>query len=228
MTPEAGDRDVRAEIARLSSPEPVSLPWTKRAFDKLFAAFALVVTLPVSLVIASAILLEGLVRRPHAGPVFHREIRVSAGEAFRLLKFRVFTARATREIEQGAMPKRVENDPRNLTRVGRVLKKTGLDELPQLVNILQGHMSLVGPRPAPVAEYEKEIAAGIFRRKAIRAGLSGPAQLMKGSARTREAEILADLRYVDRFRHETPRQLLARDLRLVRRTLRLLLRMTGE
>jgi lipopolysaccharide/colanic/teichoic acid biosynthesis glycosyltransferase len=220
--------DVRAEIARLSSPEPVSLPWPKRAFDKAFAALALLVTLPVSLGIAAAILLEGLARRPHAGPVFHRETRVSEGKPFRFLKFRIFTARAAAEIERGAMPKRVENDPRNLTGVGRLLKKTGLDELPQLWHVLEGHMSLVGPRPAPLAEYEKEVAAGIFRRKAIRAGLSGPAQLMKGSQRTRDGEILADLRYVDHFRHETPGKLLVRDLRLVRRTLGAMLKMAGE
>ena len=216
------------EIERLNSREPVALPWTKVMLDKVFSVITLVLTLPLSVIITLAIVIGGLVRRRDAGPVMHYEIRVSAGEPFRLPKFRIFTREAVAEIERGVMPKQVENNPRNLTAMGRVLKKTGLDELPQFLTVLSGRMSLIGPRPKPVAEYEPEIEQGIWRREVIRAGLSGPAQLLKGTERTTKDDLFADLRYIKRVRDGGAGRVLALDLGLLGRTVRLMFKMTGE
>ncbi|MBW2559316.1 MAG: sugar transferase [Deltaproteobacteria bacterium] len=216
------------EIERLNSREPVALPWTKVMLDKVFASVALVLTLPLSIIIVLAIVVMGLVFRRDAGSVMHYEIRVSAGEQFRLPKFRIFTREAVAEIERGMIPKQVENVPGNLTAVGRVLKKTGLDELPQFWTVLKGDMSLIGPRPKPVAEYEPEIEQGIWRREVIRAGLSGSAQLLKGTERTAEDDLLADLRYIERVRCEGAWSVLALDMGFLWDTVRLMFKMTGE
>lgn len=217
-----------AEVRRLDLPEPVRLPAAKRALDVVASGITLILTLPISALIVVAEVLESLFVPSHRGPILYFERRVSAGRPFRLPKFRILKVSAIKKIEEGARPKRVENQPENLTNVGKMLKKTGLDELPQMFSILVGDMSFIGPRPKPVAEYDEEIAHGIRRREVITAGLSGPAQLMKGSARTPLDELIADLRYIDHLRSAGGWDVLRTDLRHLGRTVRLMLKMTGE
>lgn len=218
------------EIARLDVGDPVRLPWQKLAFDKAFALAALLVTSPLLLVIVLAEALDALLVPADRGAVFYSETRISAGRPFRLAKFRILRAPAIARIrDEGAVPKAMENEPGNLTAVGHVLKRAGLDELPQLLAVLGGAMSLVGPRPKPTAEYEDERAAtGSNRRAVIRAGLTGPAQLLKGTERTVADELLADLRYNDLVRRAGGWRVLAEDLRLTWSTVLLMLRITGE
>ncbi len=121
----------------------------KRAFDIVGASLALVVFAPLMVLIALAIRLDG------RGPVFFRQLRVGQdGERFRMFKFRTMvrdadglkdSLRELNEAQEGLF--KIERDPR-ITRVGRVLRKCALDELPQLFDVLRGEMSLVGPRPA--------------------------------------------------------------------------------
>lgn len=217
------------EVRRLDSDEPVRLPWQKVAFDKAFALLSLLFTSPLWLAVAVAGVLYGRRSAEDRGPLLYRETRVSAGRPFSLLKFRILRMRAIREeIDRGVMPKQVENDPANVTRVGEVLKRTGLDEVPQFVNVLVGEMSVVGPRPKPVPEYEAEAESGIHRREVIRAGLTGPAQLLKGTSRTFADELLSDLRYIDLVRRSSGWRVVVADLAIIGRTARLMLKMTGE
>ena len=127
----------------------------KRVFDIVVSAVLLVVGLPLWLLIALAIKLDS------RGPVFYVDRRVGVGEReFGMLKFRTMVPDAAEqqaELEAaneatGALFK-IRDDPR-VTRVGRVLRRFSLDELPQLVNVLRGEMSLVGPRPLPLRDYE--------------------------------------------------------------------------
>jgi len=206
----------------------VELPIAKIIFDKVLVGLLLVLSSPLSLLICLAIKLEDIFVPENRGPIIHREQRVSQGRVFSIYKFRILKLSAVEEIKRGKRPKAVENRPENLTNVGRVLRKIGLDEIPQYWNILKGDMSFVGPRPKPVAEYQKEIAKGIYRRKVIRAGLSGPAQVMKGTNRTYEDELKADLEYIEKCRNLPSYRILLVDLSVMAKTIRVLFKRTGE
>lgn len=130
----------------------------RRAQDIVLSLLALVVLAPLMLLIALAIVLDS----PGASPIF-AQLRVGrGGRLFRLLKFRTMCPKAEERLEE-LLPQnqmdgpvfKIKGDPR-ITRVGRFLRKTSLDELPQLVNMLKGDMSIIGPRPAlprEVAQY---------------------------------------------------------------------------
>ncbi len=150
----------------------------KRAIDLLVSALLLVLLSPLFLVLALAIVLDT------GRPVLFRQIRLARGlREFRVLKFRTMKLGATSEMHQDYIKKlatgqadednlkKLTEDPR-VTRVGRFLRKTSLDELPQLVNVLLGNMSLVGPRPA--LEYELQYYnEQHYERFAVKPGMTG-------------------------------------------------------
>lgn len=122
----------------------------KRSFDVAFSACVLVVLLPVLALIALAVWLDD----PHGSPLFFQERVSRRGRTFRMVKFRSMYVDAEDRLESlmSANEKdgpvfKIKEDPR-ITRVGRVIRKTSLDELPQFWNVLVGDMSIVGPRPA--------------------------------------------------------------------------------
>ena len=130
----------------------------RRAQDIVLSLLALVVLAPLMLLIALAIVLDS----PGASPIFAQQRVGRGGRLFRLLKFRTMCPKAEERLEE-LLPQnqmdgpvfKIKGDPR-ITRVGRFLRKTSLDELPQLVNVLKGDMSIIGPRPAlprEVAQY---------------------------------------------------------------------------
>jgi lipopolysaccharide/colanic/teichoic acid biosynthesis glycosyltransferase len=128
----------------------------KRTFDLIVASLVLVLTSPALLVIAVAVKLSS------RGPVMYRSVRPGiAGKPFDCLKFRTMREHADQlqadleslNEQSGALFK-IRDDPR-LTRVGRMLRRYSLDELPQLVNVIRGEMSLVGPRPLPMRDFER-------------------------------------------------------------------------
>jgi lipopolysaccharide/colanic/teichoic acid biosynthesis glycosyltransferase len=148
----------------------------KRAFDLAVSAVALVLLLPVLLVIALAVRLDS------PGPVLYRQQRVTrGGRLFRLLKFRTMVVDADRLAPNVS----ASGDPR-VTMVGRFLRRTYLDELPQLFNVLRGDMSLVGPRPE-TPEFVALFTPEERQVLTVRPGLAGPSTL----AFMDEAELLA-------------------------------------
>ncbi len=160
----------------------------KRAFDLAGAALALLLLSPLMLLVALWIKLDS------AGPVFYRQERVGRfGVPFRIHKFRSMREGA------GGLPITVGEDPR-ITRAGRFLRRTRLDELPQFIDVLQGTMSLVGPRPE-VPRYVALYPAHLRDRAlAVRPGLTDPASL----AYIDEAALLAaavdpEREYVERI-----------------------------
>ncbi|HUZ48001.1 MAG TPA: sugar transferase [Terriglobia bacterium] len=163
----------------------------KRAFDILLSGFGLIISSPLWALIALAVKLED------GGPIFYRQIRVGEGNReFVNFKFRSMVADSDKKW--GAVPA-TAHDPR-ITRVGRLLRSTAMDELPQLWNILRGDMSFVGPRPEwveLVKKFRKEIS-GFDRRHAIRPGLTGFAQIYGDSELPRRQKLRYDLLYIKR------------------------------
>jgi putative colanic acid biosysnthesis UDP-glucose lipid carrier transferase len=166
---------------------------SKRVFDIVLAAVILVFLLPAMGLVAILIKLDT------PGPVFFRQRRTGLNrKSFEILKFRTMSCRQDTHLP--AQAKR--NDPR-ITRIGALLRRTSLDELPQLINVLKGDMSLVGPRPH-AETHDAEFAALVPNyalRFAVRPGLTGLAQMQgyRGEIKTYDDisyRIALDLEYI--------------------------------
>jgi len=180
-----------------------------RVADLLIAAAALLLLAPVLAVAALLIRLEG------GGPVIYRQRRVGRhGEEFELLKLRTMVA-GSDPVGVGTVVAR--DDPR-VTRVGRFLRRTSLDEIPNLVNVLRGEMATVGPRPT-IPSQVRDYTPFQHRRHEVRPGITGWAQVQGRAGIPWEDRIELDVWYVD---HRS----LALDLRILGRTIGLIL--TGK
>jgi lipopolysaccharide/colanic/teichoic acid biosynthesis glycosyltransferase len=196
---------------------------SKRLFDELIAVTLLLVLSPVAFVVVTAMAVDVLVASRDRGPFLYREPRVSRGRPFGLLKFR--TLRRDALARAGGHARVLEADPANLTWAGRrILKPWYLDELPQLLNVLRGDISLVGPRPWPPRLVEQQVASGRDYRLRIVAGLTGPAQVSKGGQ-----QLYADLdeRYLADYLGLGAWALARRDLGFLGQTVRVLARGEG-
>lgn len=167
----------------------------KRGFDFGSSLIACTLLLPVWLVIAIAIKIDS------KGPVFFKqERRTKNGRIFRMLKFRSMIVNAE-NIGTGLFS--YENDPR-ITRVGRFLRNTSLDELPQLLNVLVGDISIVGPRPC--VKYElgdfDTLNKKYKKRFQVKGGITGLAQAKGRNENSWEEKVSLDNEYIDRFEKE--------------------------
>jgi exopolysaccharide biosynthesis polyprenyl glycosylphosphotransferase len=168
----------------------------KRVFDFVGASLGLLAVSPLMIAIAIAIKLDG------KGPVFFRQARVGRGEQhFGLFKFRTMVPDAEalkhslvdlNEAQEGLF--KIAEDPR-VTRVGKLLRKTALDELPQLFNVLRGEMSLVGPRPLIVDE-DRRIEGWHRRRLALHPGMTGHWQILGPATVSLREMVAIDYLYV--------------------------------
>jgi exopolysaccharide biosynthesis polyprenyl glycosylphosphotransferase len=172
----------------------------KSLFDRIGALLGLVFLSPLLLAVAVAI------RFTSPGPVLFRQVRVGRdGREFTVLKFRTMVVDAEQrksdllelnEAGDGVLFK-IKEDPR-VTRVGRWLRRYSLDELPQLINVFRGEMSLVGPRP-PLPEEVAQYGYDVRRRLVVKPGLTGLWQVSGRSDLTWEESVRLDLRYVDNW-----------------------------
>lgn len=159
----------------------------KRSFDVLSAAGLLVVSSPIWLVIAV------LIKCHDGGPVFYRQVRTGRdGKTFEMLKFRSMVQNADKIGGYST----ADNDAR-ITPVGRFLRRSSLDELPQLFNVLFGDMSVVGPRPDVPAQRSLYSDAEFSKRNQVRPGITGLAQATLRSSASAEERKRLDLDYVD-------------------------------
>src|SRR5712691_3321185 len=174
----------------------------------------------------AAIPLNMIVSRRDRGGLFYREPRISRGRLFGLLKFRTLRRDALEQMRAaGGHARLYEADPDNLTWTGRwLLKPWYLDELPQLVNVLRGDMSLVGPRPWPPEMVQRQVAEGLDYRNRILAGLTGPAQVTKGEGLRYED---LDSRYVEAYGTLSSWALVRYDLQILGQTLAVMARGEG-
>ncbi len=172
----------------------------KRAIDVLGAAAGLALAAPILALAACAIKLED------NGPVFFRQMRLGRGEEpFEVLKLRTMTVDAEKIRSDGVVE---EGDPR-ITRVGALLRRTAVDELPQLWNVLRGEMSLVGPRPVPLPHLERYDERQ-RRRLEVRPGLTGWAQIHGRASLPWPERIELDVWYVEHRSLRVDASILAR------------------
>jgi exopolysaccharide biosynthesis polyprenyl glycosylphosphotransferase len=191
----------------------------KEIFDRGLAGLGLLVLAPLMLAIALA------VRFTSRGPVLFRQERVGkSGTPFRMYKFRSMSIDAEqRRAELGdehgdPVLFKIRDDPR-MTPLGRRLRRYSLDELPQLINVMRGQMSLVGPRPPLPAEVEKYMDDA-RRRLVVKPGLTGLWQVSGRSNLSWEESVRLDLRYVENWS-------MAMDLQILWRTISAVLRGAG-
>lgn len=187
----------------------------KRVVDVVLSALLLLVLLPVFLIIALTIKLDD------GGPVFFIQERVGRlGRPFRMIKFRTMVRDAPERLHElfdrneasGPLFK-MREDPR-VTRIGAALRRRSLDELPQLVNVLRGEMSLIGPRPA--LPHEVEAYDEQARRRLIAIpGMTGLCQVSGRSDLAWEDAIRLDLHYVDEWSPAMDRRILAKTFQVV-------------
>jgi lipopolysaccharide/colanic/teichoic acid biosynthesis glycosyltransferase len=212
-------------LAHLTTPSAVPRPnpgyrAAKRMIDVCVASAMLVSAALPMLVIALLVKLED-----RSSPVFYRQMRTGlGGRRFALLKFRTMVAdadaakEALRELSVVAWPDfRLHNDPR-VTRIGRFLRKTSLDELPQLINVVRGEMSLVGPRPTSfdASTYQRWHTA----RLDFRPGMTGPWQVWGRSTLDFEERCRLEISF---FRQPS----LLREFRLLLATVLVVFKRTG-
>jgi exopolysaccharide biosynthesis polyprenyl glycosylphosphotransferase len=181
----------------------------KRAFDLVVSSTLLLLTSPIVLIVSIA------VRVTSAGPVLYRQERIGrGGNSFHVLKFRTMVI----DAEKYSGPVLAsEEDPR-ITEVGRLLRATRIDELPQILNVIKGEMSLIGPRPERpyfVRRFENELAAYELRH-AFKPGITGLAQVMGRYGTTVESKLHFDLLYIYNYS-------LLLDLKILLQTVRVVL-----
>jgi lipopolysaccharide/colanic/teichoic acid biosynthesis glycosyltransferase len=164
-----------------------------RTLDVLFATAFVLVSLPLSVPIAFAILVTS------GPPLFYRGERVGqGGRIFTMLKFRTLRRGAEERLGPYLGPELVARTKAETTRIGGWLRATQLDELPQLLNILRGDMSFVGPRPIRPRFFEELTAElpGYWQRLVVRPGLTGFAQVRKGYETSMAEKLAHDLEYI--------------------------------
>lgn len=212
----------------MTAAEPVPYPFLKWLTDKLIPLAIILSLSPLLIVIGLGIALDMLLCPADRGPWFYRERRISRGEVFDVLKFRVLREDVLARMRQeGKHARLYEADLANLTWAGRyLLKKWYFDELPQLLNIFKGDMSLVGPRPWPLSMFNDQVERGVNYRKLILAGWTGPAQLQKGNPTPRDSETL-DLDYVAACRTWSSWRLWQYDLSVLYQTIKVMLQGQG-
>lgn len=187
----------------------------KRAVDISLTSIGLLAMSPLLAIVALAIKIDD------RGPVIFRQTRVGIdGNPFTMYKFRSMCTDAEARLadlaalNQGAGPLfKLKHDPR-VTRVGRVLRKTSLDELPQLFNVLLGNMSLVGPRPPLQSEVDR-YGAEVHRRLKVLPGITGLWQVSGRSLLSWEESVRLDLRYVENWSLGLDLAILAKTVRAV-------------
>ncbi|MBR7133372.1 MAG: exopolysaccharide biosynthesis polyprenyl glycosylphosphotransferase [Clostridia bacterium] len=180
----------------------------KRSLDILVSALMLIITSPVFLICALAIKLYD------GGPVFFRQARgTMGGKIFRIHKFRSMIV----DAEKDGSPRPAEEKDDRITPVGRILRASRLDELPQLIDILVGNMSLVGPRPERIEhirQYTEEIPEFQYRLK-VRGGLTGYAQLYGKYNTTPYDKLQLDLMYIQNYSFFLDIRLLLMTLKII-------------
>lgn len=192
----------------------------KRGIDLVFSTVGLIVLFPLFLIVGF------LIKFDSPGPIFFKQIRVGKNcSTFKIYKFRTMCFDAEEKLkslkdknEMSGKQFKIKNDPR-ITNIGTFLRKTSIDELPQLVNVLKGEMSLIGPRPALLEEV-KEYSEYEKKRLSVLPGCSGLWQVSGRNNLTFDQMVELDLIYINNINFSN-------DLKIILKTLKVMLTNEG-
>ncbi|WP_409023213.1 sugar transferase (plasmid) [Enterococcus faecium] len=192
----------------------------KRGIDLVFSTVGLIVLFPLFLIVGFLIKIDS------PGPIFFKQMRIGKnGSTFKIYKFRTMCFDAEEKLkslkdknEMNGKQFKIKNDPR-ITNIGTFLRKTSIDELPQLVNVLKGEMSLIGPRPALLEEV-KEYSEYEKKRLSVLPGCSGLWQVSGRNNLTFDQMVELDLIYINNINFSN-------DLKIILKTLKVMLTNEG-
>ena len=159
---------------------------SKRLFDLIISIIGILILLPIFIITSLFIVTDG-------GPVIYKQVRVGfRGKEFSIFKFRSMVTDADKTGGYSTLP-----DDKRVTPVGKFIRKTSIDELPQLINVVMGQMSLVGPRPNVPAQCEEYTKEQWEKRNSVTPGITGVAQSRNRSNATWQERYNMDIEYVD-------------------------------
>lgn len=216
-------------LSSLIHMEIIPIPWAKRTLDIFMSALIIALLFPVISLLLALYIIEQAFIPSSRGSLFYKETRISQGRPFTLRKIRTFknavldNARARGEAIH---TKNLERDTCNLTYTGRLLRQIYMDEAPQLISVLLGDMSLVGPRPTNVVNFEHDIARGLKSKMLLKAGLTGRFQTHK-HVKYRLTQEDVDMEYAELCRTGSSLKILARDCLLLMQTVVTIFRAEG-
>ena len=206
----------------------------KYLLDQIFSWTLLIILGPFIFLVAFLIKLEGFLKPKNSGPAFHREPRMSEGRVIQMLKFRTVTTSHIRWIREKPESRSTSYPTKNRTRMGKVIMKLYLDEMPQLWNIAMGEMSFVGPRPDLIQMHSRILEDGFMYRNHLKGGLLGIVQACKSNEKhkllfqemarqhtsRKEFPQMLDEFYLQWVMKNPPSKTLLLDLFIVRKSLR--------
>lgn len=199
--------------------EKIKTSIVKRIFDIIFSIILIIISSPLWALIICLLTLEQAIRFNIPMPIYS-EKRVSLGKAFNFFKFNIFKPRVIRDFQRRGehiFTKQLEHDGHSPTIIGHLVQRIYLDELPQLWCVLIGKMSLVGPRPRDLVQYEKGLSQGNNVLAIIKAGLAGTYQANKGEPGAGQHKL--DMEYIDFVRSHNSWQIILNDISIIFRTI---------
>jgi lipopolysaccharide/colanic/teichoic acid biosynthesis glycosyltransferase len=202
-------------------------PIIKRLFDIFVASFLLLILSPIFLIIIILLMIENLIVEKRLVSPFYSETRYSAGRPFNLIKFNIFKQKVVDEMREKDIfieTKQLERSG-NITKTGYIVKQIYFDEFPQLVSVLRGELSIVGPRPVNEAVIALHRGRGISTKDQIRAGITGNFQAYKNVEGKTDFEL--DREYLYFCLHNSPLKVLIKDFGIIWRTIKLMVKAQG-
>ncbi len=208
--------------------DKIKEPKLKRLFDIVLALLLLIILAPVFILILFLIYIEHILNGDFFAPLFYVEKRISASKSFDFIKFNIFKPKIITEKKKNhefIHTKIMEHEKNSLSRVGKIIQRVYMDELPQLFNVLKGDLSVVGPRPVNPINYQKLLDINITTKAEIKAGLTGNYQAHKGEPGA-DQNIL-DREYIDFCQNNPGWKIILLDIKILLQTFIVIFRAKG-
>ena len=196
----------------------------KFIFDRLLSIILIFATLPFFIVILIAYFINGVIYPEDKGSIFAPYIAITRSRKFKKLKFRLVKECLIDNGKRKAGDYKAypsERNPKNLTHIGKFLKRHYLDEFPQIFNVLKGDISFVGPRPLAFHHYRRDIRQGNVARKLIKAGIFSESHTRKGTPYFGKAEL--EYEYIEKYMTFPAFKLLWHDITIMARGIKMIL-----